>query len=175
MKQIPNFPNYTITKDGVVTGKQVKKQTLGKNGYRYVTLYSNNTSKKLYIHRLIAELYIPNTEYKRTVNHINGNKQDNCLTNLEWNTDSENIKHAYDNGLNPSNSKVTDDIRKVMYLRFMNGESMQAISNDYSFNNVTVSNHIRKYVGQINDNDNYQAEVFRQRSLRGKANLNDHP
>ena len=165
MKQIPGFPNYTICKDGVVMGKAEKKQTLGKNGYRYVTLYSNNQSKKLYIHRLLAELYIPNPECKRTVNHIDGNKQNNCLTNLEWHTDSENIKHAYYNGLNHG-SKITDSDREVMYNRFMNGDSMQLISDSYTFNNVTVSNHIRQYVKQNNLSEVYEAEKVRQKNLR---------
>ena len=165
MKQIPGFPNYTICKDGIIIGKAEKKQTLGKNGYRYVTLYSNNQSKKLYIHRLLAELYIPNPECKRTVNHIDGNKQNNCLTNLEWHTDSENIKHAYDNGLNHG-SKITDSDREIMYNRFMNGDSMQLISDSYTFNNVTVSNHIRQYVKEHNLSDVYEAEKVRQKNLR---------
>ena len=165
MKQIPGFPNYTICKDGVVMGKAEKKQTLGKNGYRYVTLYSNNQSKKLYIHRLLAELYILNPECKRTVNHIDGNKQNNCLTNLEWHTDSENIKHAYDNRLNHG-SKITDSDREVMYNRFMNGDSMQLISDSYTFNNVTISNHIRQYVKQNNLSEVYEAEKVRQKNLR---------
>ena len=166
MKQIPGFPNYTICKDGIVMGKAEKKQTLGKNGYRYVTLYSNNQSKKLYIHRLLAELYIPNPECKRTVNHIDGNKQNNCLTNLEWATDGENIKHAYDNGLNKGRSNINDELRQLLYTRFMNGESMELISKDYDFNNVTVSNHIRQYVKEYDLSDVYEAEKIRQKNLR---------
>lgn len=165
MKQIPGFPNYTICKNGIVKGKDIKSQTLGKNGYKYVTLYANNQSKKLYIHRLLAELYIPNPENKRTVNHIDGNKQNNCLTNLEWHTDSENIQHAYDNGLNHG-SEITDSDREIMYKRFMSGESMQTISNSYTFNNVTVSNHIRQYVKQHNLSEIYEAEKVRQKQLR---------
>lgn len=165
MKVIPDFPNYTICDKGIVKGTTVKAQTLGKNGYRYVTLYHKNQAKKLYIHRLLAELYIPNPENKRTVNHIDGNKQNNCLTNLEWATDGENIKHAYDNGLNYG-TKITNEVREVLYNRFMNGESMERISKDYEFNNVTVSNHIRQYVKEHNLSDVYEAEKVRQKKLR---------
>ena len=165
MKVIPGFPNYTIDVNGVVMGTAEKKQTHGKNGYKYVTLYANNVGKKLYIHRLMAELYIPNPENKRTVNHIDGNKHNNALSNLEWHTDSENIKHAYDNGLNHG-SNITDSDREIMYNRFMNGESMQLISESYPFNNVTVSNHIRQYVKQNNLSDVYDAEKLRQAQLR---------
>ena len=165
MKVIPGFPNYTICDKGVVKGTAIKAQTLGKNGYRYVTLYHKNQGKKLYIHRLLAELYIPNPENKRTVNHIDGNKQNNCLTNLEWATDGENIKHAYDNGLNYG-TKITNEVREVLYNRFMNGESMEHISKAYEFNNVTVSNHIRHYVKEHNLSDVYEAEKVRQKKLR---------
>lgn len=165
MKVIPDFPNYTICDKGTVKGTAIKAQTLGKNGYRYVTLYHKNQGKKLYIHRLLAELYIPNPENKRTVNHIDGNKQNNCLTNLEWATDGENIKHAYDNGLNYG-TKITNEVREVLYNRFMNGESMEHISKDYEFNNVTVSNHIRQYVKEHNLSEVYEAEKVRQKNLR---------
>lgn len=166
MRQIPNFPNYTISIDGIIMGQTAEKaQTHGKNGYKYVTVYANNTSKKLYVHRLMAELYIPNPESKRTVNHIDGDKHNNNLSNLEWHTDSENIQHAYDNGLNHG-SNITDSDRKVMYNRFMKGDSMKLISESYSFNNVTVSNHIRKYVKENNLSEVYEAEKVRQKQLR---------
>ena len=166
MKQIPNFPNYTVSTDGIIMGQNAEKaQTHGKNGYKYVTVYANNTSKKLYVHRLMAELYIPNPENKRTVNHIDGDKHNNNLSNLEWHTDSENIQHAYDNGLNHG-SNITDSDREIMYNRFMNGDSMQLISESYSFNNVTVSNHIRKYVLANNLSEVYEAEKVRQKQLR---------
>ena len=165
MKVIPGFPNYTLDINGVVRGTAEKKQTHGKNGYKYVTLYHKNLGKKLYIHRLMAELYLPNPENKRTVNHIDGIKHNNALSNLEWHTDSENIQHAYDNGLNHG-SNITDLDREVMYTRFMSGDSMQLISESYSFNNVTVSNHIRKYVTDNNLSEVYEAEKVRQKNLR---------
>lgn len=171
MKYVPEFPNYFIDRKGVVSGKAVKAQTLGKNGYYYVTLYHQNTSKKLYIHRLLASLYLPNPEGKRTVNHKDGVKTNNDLGNLEWATDSENIQHAHDTGLNKNRSKVDDDIRQSMFTRFMDGESMKSISEDYSFNNVTVSNHIRRYVEEFSMHAVYDRQVLKQRTTRGITNL----
>lgn len=171
MKQVPEFPNYTISKDGVVHGKNEKKQTLGKNGYLYVTLYSNNVSKKLYIHRLLGLLYLDNPEGKRTINHIDGNKTNNSLHNLEWATDGENIKHAHQTGLNKGRSKVTDDHLLEIYTRFFKGESLTSISNDLPYNNVTVSNHFKKYIESLNEVDEYEEEKSRQKLLRRRARM----
>jgi len=51
------------------------------------------------VHRIIAQTFHDNPNHKPTVNHINGVKHDNSVINLEWSTHSENIQHAYDNGL----------------------------------------------------------------------------
>lgn len=71
-------------------------------GYMCVDLKYDNVWKQKHIHRLIAEAFIPNPENKSTVNHIDGNKLNNSISNLEWNTYSENNKHAVDNGLRQS-------------------------------------------------------------------------
>ncbi len=69
-------------------------------GYLVTILYKNNNGKNCYVHRLVAEAFVPNPENKQTVNHINGDKHDNRAENLEWNTYQENNIHAYKTGLN---------------------------------------------------------------------------
>ena len=71
----------------------------GKNGYFTISLHMNGNMRRVPIHRLVAEAFLPNPENKRTVNHKNGIKTDNNLENLEWATDSENILHAVRTGL----------------------------------------------------------------------------
>lgn len=66
-----------------------------KHGYQSISLHKNNTSKRLLVHRLVAEAFIPNPENKTEVNHINGIKADNNVENLEWCTHSENVLHSY--------------------------------------------------------------------------------
>lgn len=67
-----------------------------------ITLNKDGQIKHHLIHRLVAQAFIPNPENKKTVNHIDGNSLNNIVTNLEWATHSENVQHAYDNGLYPN-------------------------------------------------------------------------
>ncbi len=92
------FPLYEVSSKGVVRrviDKTLKKPSIGNHGYYQVTLYHEGKKKDFLLHRLVASLFIPNPDRKRTVNHIDGDKLNNYLGNLEWSTYSENHKHAY--------------------------------------------------------------------------------
>jgi hypothetical protein len=69
-------------------------------GYERVNLWKNGQLTHKLVHRMVAEAFIPNPENKPQVNHINGNKADNNVSNLEWVTASENQIHARVSGLN---------------------------------------------------------------------------
>ncbi|PKF31004.1 hypothetical protein CW697_00880 [Macrococcoides caseolyticum] len=97
-KPIKGFEKeYGISESGKVknfrSGKLLK-QSVSKGGYPVVSLWKMNKGNTKTIHRLLAECYIP-PYFGETVNHIDGNKQNNILTNLEWATYSENNQHAY--------------------------------------------------------------------------------
>lgn len=68
------------------------------DGYLYVKLRGGKHKR---VHRVVAQVFIPNPENKPGVNHINGNKQDNRVSNLEWVTAKENMRHAMELGLIP--------------------------------------------------------------------------
>ena len=69
------------------------------NGYYRVTLAKNGQKKQKYLHRLLAEHFIPNPENLPQINHKDGNKLNCSLDNLEWVTVQENVIHAYKHGL----------------------------------------------------------------------------
>ena len=100
------------------------KQAVGGRGYLQVVVSLGSRSKKkaFKIHKAVAETFIPNPDNKPEVNHKDGNKNKNDASNLEWATSSENVQHAYQNGLitlqygmNNHAAKLTKD--DVHYIR----------------------------------------------------------
>lgn len=94
-KPVSGF-NYEVSSFGRVKrdGHILKLLSLPK-GYKYVILCKNGKKVHKYIHRLVAEAFIPNPEDKQEVNHKDGDKCNNNMLNLEWSTSSQNRKHAY--------------------------------------------------------------------------------
>lgn len=73
------------------------KPTVNKYGYCVVCLHKDKKVKQYRVHRLVAIAFLPNPDNLPYVNHIDCDKTNNSLTNLEWCTQSENVKHGYDN------------------------------------------------------------------------------
>lgn len=93
--------NYSISDKGEVrkdANNYIMKLQI-QQGYKHVTLQINKKAKRFRVHRLVAEAFIPNPENKPYVNHIDGNRQNNLVENLEWVTPAENTQHAVQNGL----------------------------------------------------------------------------
>ena len=96
--------DYLISDKGKVFSikrKSLKllKSTKSSSGYRKVRLSINGKIYNRTIHRMVAETFIPNPKNKKEVNHKDGNKSNNNVSNLEWTTRKENAIHAYDHGL----------------------------------------------------------------------------
>lgn len=111
---IEDQPSYRVRRDGQVVSLKYGKfyilaKSPRKDGYLQVYLRQNGIQSNTLIHRLVAKAFIPNPENKPYVNHKDGNKKNNNVDNLEWNTVSENAKHAFAIGL----KKVSDYQRSV--------------------------------------------------------------
>ena len=88
-----------IVTEKIITLISSKITTRHPNPMFHVELWKDNKRKTYFIHRLVAEHFIPNLEGKPQVNHIDGNRYNNTVENLEWVTGSENMIHAYKTGL----------------------------------------------------------------------------
>lgn len=101
-KQINGYNNYYIYDNGDVLNistNKILKGSIGENGYKYYRLSKDNNKTMFYAHRLVAEHFLENPNSLPIVNHKDGNKLNNQLSNLEWVSYSENTKHAHDNNL----------------------------------------------------------------------------
>lgn len=81
------------------------RENKNRNGYYELSLRKDGKEKRFKVHRLVACAFIENPYNKPEVNHIDGNKSNNCVSNLEWTTSKENKEHAWNIGLNNSNHK----------------------------------------------------------------------
>lgn len=105
MKDVVGYEGlYAVTEDGRVwaypnrlhKGKFMKASL--KKGYPFVCLCKGSTIKQFTVHRLVAEAYLPNPDNLPQVNHIDSNKENNSVSNLEWCTASYNKQHSWDSG-----------------------------------------------------------------------------
>ena len=144
--------DYFVSIDGRIYSKrkfkkltELKQQKTGHKGYAKVRV----NRKDKFVHRLVAISYLPNPCNKKNVNHIDGDKQNNHVDNLEWCTQSENIQHAYDTGLkkpytgikDKGNNKFADEWNKL----FKQGNSFRKIGKQYNVSHHTISRTINKY------------------------------
>ena len=116
--KIKDNDNYSINEYGEVRndvkGHILKQKVNPGNGYHYVSLWKNNKESKPTIHRLLAEAFIPNPENKPTVDHKDGNRENNSLDNLRWADYSEQNSRFNTIGVRSQKIKVThyEEIRK---------------------------------------------------------------
>lgn len=115
IKSLERKVNYNNIRKITVHERIIKQRSNG--GYKEVSLSKNNKGKNLSVHRLVAIHFIPNPYNKKEVNHIDGNKSNNNIHNLEWVTPSKNVRHSYDMGLarndgenHPTNKLTESDV-----------------------------------------------------------------
>ncbi len=157
------YEHYAITREGKIfsirSGRFLNTQS-SDGGYETVTLQKGKKTRTLKIHRLVALMYIDNSENKPQVNHKDGIKTNNHVSNLEWCTRSENMLHAYDfnliktkprtvseedahrvckmleEGGRPSDVSSTTGIELTIIHNILNRKSYKYISYEYDFMKV---------------------------------------
>jgi len=96
IRSLDRIVTYSDGRTGKLEGKIIRGSLL-KNGYITVCLSSK---KRKYVHQIVAETFLGQSEFRQTVNHKDGNKTNNCVENIEWNTYKQNNNHARETGLN---------------------------------------------------------------------------
>lgn len=154
----PNCETILISTNGKVknlaTGNLLS-QSVNSNGYLGVNLVFSDVGRRFcLVHRLVLETfcgYIGNRNYFYETNHINGNKKDNRLANLEWLTREENLQHARDTGLSKrnahtANKKYTQKDAEDMAELYKLGYTKAQIAKSYRINKDTCSKYIKEVV-----------------------------
>ncbi len=136
----------TITKGNNFTQKckgKILSKWINGRGYANTVLWKDGTQKTFRIHRLVCIMFLENPLDKEQVNHKDGNKLNNCVDNLEWCTNLENIRHAYKTGLKTGNlgtingsSKLTEE--EVISIR-NSSKSSETLAYLYKVNTSTIT------------------------------------
>lgn len=139
------------------------------NGYLRVPLKKNGVTFNAGVHRLVAQAFISNPENKPTVNHKDGNKLNNCVDNLEWATDKEQLIHSFKYKLRKRQCNVQrgceliSRINNRATLKFM---SCKELSEYLGFKRGWVSSQLRKYGNPFEYGD-YYIFVYKRGDVNG--------
>lgn len=115
-------------------------QTISNRGYMRIRVMRNGKQCHMSVHRLLAECFIPNPENKPQINHKNGDKTDNRLSNLEWTTGDENIVHAIKNGIIKSKPVIRQDRNTGEIVRY---RSVREAERDMRTGTDTIRNYCK--------------------------------
>lgn len=150
--EISNLGNVKLLR----RNNKITKGYLNKDGYKYITGNNKNKRSTLFIHRLVAEAFIPNPENKPCINHIDGNKTNNNVENLEWCTYSENMKHAvktklhlnctFKGELHNTSKHSNLDIENIRKEYKQGNISMRALAKKYSTSSGYISDVINNKI-----------------------------
>lgn len=155
--EVSNHGRVRSLKRATTSGKVLKQYVNPKNGYCYVTLSKDNVRIGKRVHKLVMGAF--SGECNLQINHLDGNKTNNCLDNLEYCTASENMIHAYQMGLEvPKGREVIDLTTGIVYkteidaARAMNGTRSNSISRVCAGKRSQYRNHRFAYLSDYNNN-----------------------
>jgi len=149
--RVKSLERYIYTKNNrqlKVNAKIISQTKNKQNGYLDISIWKENKAKRLTLHRLVADAFIPNPLNLPQVNHINSNRIDNSVPNLEWCTNSWNLEHSYrfGNRISVKGEKhfkqiiIENQVLAIRRLHRMNPKfSRKAIAEKLNVNPMTIS------------------------------------
>ena len=140
LNRIKSLERWITTKLGFkrfIKEKILHEWVVG-SGYRQIGLFKNNKLKFFYVHRILAQIFLPNPLNLPEVNHKNGIKTDNKIENLEWVSKSENMQHAHKIGL------IVREPGEKNYNKKLNNEQVLEIRKMYA-----TGNYSQRKLGEI--------------------------
>lgn len=150
MKVISEYPDYIVYEDGRVWSNKSKTNgfmigTICRKGYHKFVLRAGSSEKTIPVHRLVAKAFIPNPDNKPQVNHIDSNKMNNHVSNLEWCTNLQNQQHSWQsgrqaaNGVNhPRNILTEAEVLQIRDLLKRTKMTKTAIGKQYGVHRSTI-------------------------------------
>jgi len=146
-KTIPHAPQYLCSNFGNVKSLRYQRNLKGsKNSCGYIRVQLGSSKNKHFVHRLVAECFLPQKDNCSFVNHKDGNKENNTAENLEWCTVSENTTHAINTGLRKplkgefhAQSKLCENDVIQINLLLRQGQNCTQIANLFNVNRKTIS------------------------------------
>lgn len=166
--KVANHELYTINENGEIHSgihDICLKQRENANGYMIASL----DGEQLSVHRLVALHFIPNPYQYTQVNHKDGNKQNNHVSNLEWCSPSQNADHALQTGLRKSYVHV--DIKREMLQRALNGELVSDLALEVGNHPNTLNRMLRIQAEKDGLGDEWRKETRRKRRNTAIRNL----
>jgi len=171
--EVYSIERVVLGSDGIEypfpAGKRAKSANI-QNQYFMVCLYKNNVGYQKYVHRLVSEAFIPRIPGKPAVNHIDGDRQNNKVENLEWVTYSENSQHAVDTQLHIYTNRLTESAFLSCLQEVIAGESYLSLSQRVPYKVPFLSVKLRRLAKKHNLEHLLDASLMQQRQRRARIN-----
>lgn len=170
---IRSLDRYILGRDGVSYFKKGKLITPSKHkdtSYLIVSLWKDNKGTSFYVHRLVAQIFIPNPDNKPEVNHIDGVRTNPHASNLEWVTSSENSLHAVQTRLRMYTNRLTKEEFIDCLFAVLDGESYYSLSQRTPYKVPFLSVKLRKVAKELNLEGELNESLQNQRIIRARIN-----
>jgi hypothetical protein len=168
---------YEISDEGRVWNKgkhSWQRESQNPNGYWKVLLSLNGVKKQYLLHQLVARHFLPNPYRYRQVNHIDGNKANNSLSNLEWISNSGNIQHSLEIGLRKGFMSLDD---KYAYMEeVLSGAEVKDVAERIGRHPVVLSKMLRNAAitaGRLDEWTEIMKERRRNAAIRNLEKINN--